>query len=177
MDNTFESKVHLKMNWFLGRLKNALKNLPDNPKPSCTGFYLCDYDHDTGLLIAEQIGIIPEEKKAKYFQFAIKKVMQTLSFGKTRSKEFENNALEQYPGAIKLYLNCAGVSGHDSMVDEAISVLWLITKELQGRVYDDDNYEFWLEVFGISLNIQKELVPDNKWISIIAKLITDSVPK
>ena len=26
MDNTFESKVHLKMNWFLGRLKNALKN-------------------------------------------------------------------------------------------------------------------------------------------------------
>ncbi len=152
------------------RLEIALKNLPDNPKPQCKGFYLAYYYKYGDTLTVEKIGDVPVEKQMKYFQFAVKKVMQTLSFGKIRSKEFENDTLEQYPGAITLINGCAGVSGHESMIDEAISTLWLIAIHNSGSMSNFNNWEVFLETARI---IGESVAPDNKFIPIIAKLMTE----
>lgn len=166
MQITFESALHSNMNEFLMRLEVALGNLPNNPKPECKGFYLAYYDREK--LTVEKIGDVPAEKEFKYLKFAVKKVMQTLEFKKIRSKEFADDALGQYPGAIALTNGCAGVSGHESMVDEAISALWLIYINSVWSIQKENHWEVFLETARI---IEATTASDNKWISIIAELI------
>ncbi|MFA6523929.1 MAG: hypothetical protein WC264_01255 [Candidatus Paceibacterota bacterium] len=182
MNNKFSSKAHPLMNSFLVYLQQALENLPNNPKPMCEGFYLAYYNPKKNTLITEKIGTVPAEKDFKYLHFACKKVTQTLQKNAIRSKNFENNDLEQYPGAFAIKTPsgtfCAGVSGHESMVDEAISILWLIAKKLISNENKDSNIELFVvsNMFRSLIKyeayrIQKEFVPDNKWISVIASLI------
>jgi hypothetical protein len=181
MTTKFVSKLHPEMNPFLSRLQNVLENLPENPKPSCEGFYLSYFNSKKGTLVSEKIGMIPDEKEFKYLHFACKKVTQTLREGATRSKQFENNDLEQYPGAFAIDTSsgtfCAGVSGYESMIDEAISALWLIAKKIisehDGSVADDFTYkpEFFHKIKFEAKEIQDMYAPDNKWISIIADLM------
>lgn len=171
--NKFSLESYRLMDPFWERLQKVLENLPGNPKPTCEGFFFAWYSFPLKRMIVEQIGIVPSDKKFKYLHFATKKVTQTLLFGKTRSKEFENNDLEQYPGGIKLYDGCAGTSGHESMVDEAISTLFLIAEYFTTRYSPRfiEQKEFWVKLNDFAQENQKMHAPDNKWIGIIAELM------
>lgn len=176
--NTFKSEFQPGMNFFLERLQIALENLPDNPKPDCKGFYLCEYLGYNRSIRTEKIGTIPISKNAKYLHFSTKKVTQTIFFDKQRSAEFENNALEQYRGAIKLDEDCTGVSGHDSWIDEAISGLWLITKYFLHRKWnlgmiEREPQKFWNKFKEAAREFSENDAPDNKWIVIIADLMAE----
>lgn len=179
METDFISRRQPLMNNFLFQLEQTLANLPNNPKPTCKGFYLADYDPTTKELLVEKVGSVPPEKDLKYLHYATKKVTQTLLFGATRSKEFENNDLEQYPGGFALKTSLGtygtGVSGHESMIDEAISVLWQVAKKII-RESDASNAfvaskRFYSKITSEAEEIQRTLAPDNKWIAIIAKMM------
>jgi len=167
------------MNPFLFILEYALENLPNNPKSACKGFYLAYYNPKKNTLVAEKIGIVPAEKDLKYLNLACKKVTQTLLNNSVRSKDFENNDLEQYPGAFAINTPsgtfCAGVSGHDSMVDEAISILWLLAKKIISENSSipvfTGSQEFCSLLRAEAYCMQETMAPDNKWIGMIAELI------
>lgn len=163
----FKSQFHPEMNEFLFLLQEALDRLPNNPKPQCKGFYLCDYDASSDALTVERIGDVPIEKYKKYFKFAMKKVTQTLEFGAVRSKEFENDKLEQYPGGVSFANGATGISGHESMIDEAGSILWRIHKI--NAITRDLNY--WITFPDRVNNMNDSIAPDNKWVMILANLI------
>ena len=182
MTVNFKSELHPEMNSFLVRLQKALENLPNNPKPECEGFYLAYYNALKNTLTVEKIGIVSVIKEFKYLQFACKKLTQTLFFGAMRSKEFENNDLEQYPGSFIINTEFGpfgvAVSGHDSMIDEAISVLWLIAKRIIEQNLKHKGYRIEDFLYDISIEakrIQKEFAPDNEWISKISiQMVIDS---
>ncbi len=160
---------------FWERLQKALENLPGNPKPDCKGFYFAWYCHKTNKMVCEKIGFIHPDKKFKYMHFSSKKVTQTLLFKKIRSKEFENNELEQYPGGIDILNGCAGTSGHDSMIDEAISVLFLIADSfvaLYGYPFLNTE-EFYEKLNKTAIKIEERYAPDNRWISFISTLMEE----
>ncbi len=163
---TYVSKSFPEMNEFLRRLEIALQDLPGNPKPSCTGFYLSYFDKDKEFLSTEKIGFVSVEKDEKYWSFAIKKVIQTLYYKKTRSKDFENSDKEQYPGGIQLESGCAGVSGHDSLVDEAIALLWLIHCEF---IRDCGLKNQFGTLLKHAYQLENTIAPDNTWIAFIAE--------
>ncbi len=175
----FESKQFPLLNDFLFRLQGVLKNIPNNPKSSCEGFYLTDYDSERGGLISEKIGFVPAEKDSKYLYLSSKKVAQTLYLGKNRSKDFENTDLEQYPGGIIFRYTPdvfgAGVSGHDSMIDEAIAILWSIVRRLIKLNGFDQSFatkiKFYRLVVMEARQVQATLTPDNEWVVIIAEYI------
>ncbi len=181
--NFISELLHPEMNHFLWRLQYALENLPNNPKPSCEGFYLAYYNPWKSTLVTEKFGYVPQDKDFKYMHFAGKKVTQTLLFGAKRSKDFENNDLEQYPGAITMngldsdLIFCAGVSGHDSMVDEAISALWLVAKQFMaenfrsGMLISHSNDKFFFYLKERAEEMQKRVAPDNSWIVPIAEIM------
>lgn len=182
MKNNFVSKHHPLMNPFLLRLQKALENLPNNPKPSCEGFYLADWDSKEEVLIVEKFGDVPHEKDYKYLHFAAKKATQVLYLKKYRSLEFANDSLEQYPGGVIIGsgLNSSGTSGHESMVDEAISFLWSIARRLIKR-YDGlesldvicKSRPFFYQILSDAEIIHEELAPDNQWIVKIASMMTE----
>ncbi len=188
------SKVHPEMNNFFLRLERALQNLPNNPKPECKGFYLAFYDGQTGITTCEPLGFIPEEKRFKYNYFAQKKCAQTLYLNKRRSKAFAKDKLEQYAGGIRCdyvpankenvvkgkIIDCAGVSGHESMVDEAIAALFIIARRINIIHSDGSTGSTFMEtsIFANHLltmaNVQRNgIAPDNHWITIIAELIVE----
>lgn len=178
----FFSKQYPEMNHFLSYLEKALENLPDNPKPACQGFYLAYYNPKKNKLVAEKIGTVPVEKEFKYLNFACKKATQTLLLNAVRSKDFENNDLEQYPGAFVIKTPagpfCAGVSGHESMIDEAISALWLIAKKIESESVSThvtgSTRMFYSQLRIEAERAQRESASDNKWISVIAGLMEKS---
>jgi len=184
MNGSLISKNDPMMNSFLFHLKYALENVLNNPKPLCEGFYLAYYDEKKDSTTIEKIGVVPEDKKSKYRHFASKKVTQTLLFGANRSKDFEDNNLEQYPGAIKLHdryeklIACAGVSGHDSMIDEAISALWLLGKRILDEERDCNNaYASSPRFFGKlkyeAVQFQAQYALDNQWIVEIVEIMAN----
>lgn len=182
MKKDFVSKQHPLMNPFLQHLQTVLESLINNPKPECEGFYLAYFNPRKNLLIAEKIGFVPLEKEYKYLCIACKKATQTIYLKKIRSKEFENDKLEQYQGGFVIYTLdgpfSAGVSGHDSAIDEAISILWLIAKKIIRE--SDATYafvasrKFYTLIKHEATNIQSEYAPDNKWINIIAEMMENN---
>ncbi len=175
MKTPFVSKFHPEMNPFLTRLEKALENLPNNPKPACEGFFITEFDFQALTLTTEKIGYVPREKQEKYFKFSLKKVIQTLHFGKIRSKDFEDDKLEQYPGAIKVENDCAGVSAHESMVDEAISLIWQTIKDVF-ILHDSEpsamhNRNFWQVFRSVAQVNQQRLAPDNIWVIPLSELL------
>ena len=124
----FFSHKHKRSNTFWENLQQALTDLPGDPKPACEGFYFADYNEITGFTL-EMIGEIPVEKRPKYMYFASKKVLQCMYLNAERSQEFADETKEQYPGGVNIKGYAAGVSGHDSLIDEAISVLWLFSNQ------------------------------------------------
>ncbi|MFZ4648811.1 MAG: hypothetical protein ACOYMB_04275 [Patescibacteria group bacterium] len=178
MKKAFVSVMNPKMNGFLSILEKALEQLPNNPKPICEGFYLTEHDCTENITIIEEIGYVPKEKDSKYRHFSAKKVTQTLFFQKMRSKEFENEELEQYPGAVKYRNWCVGVSGHESMIDEAISTLWAIAKTVREGKWSED---FSIRDYGVIKEMaelfQLNYAPDNQWITIIVRLMENLCDK
>ena len=166
------SKVRPSMNIFFERLRLALQNLPNNPKPECGGFCLAFYKEDTGVTTCESLGFIPDDKKFKYNYYAQKKCAQTLFLKKNRSKEFEHKNLEQFPGGIKIGKDCAGVSGHDSMVDEAIAAVFIFAYNFQ-QVYGESalKSEHFSKYLLQKALVLKSAMPDNQWPGIIVELI------
>lgn len=154
------------MDEFLRRLEIALSNLPGNPKPSCKGFYLSDTEMGEAGLVTEKIGIVPAEKDEKYLQFSKKKVLQTIEFKAIRSKEFEDYVKEQYPGAIQWEYGCTGVSGHDALVDEAISALWRIHRSF---IRDFGTPTLFSTFSRKAAQFENKYTPDNTWVSLIAE--------
>ncbi len=168
------SSIYPEMNPFLLLLGQVLKNLPNNPKPACAGFCLTYFDYIKETIVSERIGNVPPEKEYKYFFLSTKKVTQTLLLGKNRSKDFQNKKLEQYPGAIRLFDNCAGVSGHDSMVDEATAALWLIVINYlfsAKTIKPMEEEEFWTKVASTAKFVQTSVAPDNNWIYIMGEML------
>jgi ribosomal protein L29 len=172
----FVSIYHPEMNYFFLRLQKALGNLPENPRPECEGFYFADFDPQKGLT-AEEIGEAVAEKKSKYLHFACKKATEVLRYKAKRSKEFADDKAERYAGSFASSYGCTGISGHDSMIDEAIAVLCEATKHVI-RVNDSTNAflasdEFFRSLRAIALTWSENYVPDNKWVDIIANLMAD----
>lgn len=183
MKKFFISKEHPLMNPFLSRLKFALANLPNNPKPECAGFYLCFFDPQKGKMTNERIGDVLHEKETKYSRLAFKKAFDTFYFKTTRSKDFADDDLERYAGGFRLKKDSGedlyvGVSGHESMIDEAISALWLLGKNLLDE-YEDKGFvdiyassDLFFQKIAIEANqLQNDFLPDNKWIKIISELM------
>lgn len=177
----FKSVSYPEMNYFWERLQKALDNNVDNPKPSCEGFYLAYWNPKKCKMVVEKIGIVPKEKEYKYLNFAAKKLSQTLQFGAVRSKEFEDNEKEQYPGSFTITTDDgifgAAVSGHDSAIDEAISCLWLAGKQILSELavtsskegkkammaFADSDFFFEL-IQKRSFELKQIFAPDNEWI-------------
>lgn len=178
------SKVHPELNNFFQRLEKALNNLPDNPKPQCEGFFNAYYYNSTGITTCEPFGEIPPEKWFKYNYFAQKKCAQVQYLNKKnakcyRSKDFamDDETLELFTGGVKMADDSSGTSGHDSMIDEAISAQRLIASTLQlihGPIFLT-SHEFGIRLQSHSRDFRKRFAPDNKWVSIIADLIADQV--
>lgn len=197
MKTTFFSTIHPEMNLFWARLERALKDLPNNPKPSCEGFYVCDYNFLSNILNTEKIGVVPVMKEDKYRYFASKKVAETLYREKMLSRnfaennedlerftgafclwlnsppnfgtgEYRNDALEMSPGSLSLGIRCVGISGHDSMVDEAIAVLFLAAFGQRDNPLPFEHPNFWNYLYLKVLDFSKKNIPDNKWIGVIA---------
>ncbi len=156
------------MNEFLRRLEIALTNLPGNPKPSCKGFYIAYYDRHKKATTAEKIGFVPDSKDFQYLHFSLKKATQTLFLNKIRSKDFENSDLEQYAGGVQLANGCAGVSGHDPLVDEAIAILWLTHKEF---IFNYGTPNVFTILSKAAMLIEYTVASDNTWVGIIADRI------
>lgn len=171
--------------FFWERLLLALENLPDNPKPNCKGFYSAEYCKVNKIMTVEKIGFVPAEKDFKYLHLAAKKATQTLLFGKVRSKEFENSDLEQYAGGVNIYEGSNGTSGHDAIIDEAISAIRLTTIhlfkeegwELGPSDFIDNTFtetSFFLHLLVIKAGATMDkFMPDNKWVIKIALLMED----
>ena len=174
------SKIHPEMNNFFLRLEKALNVLPDNPKPQCEGFFIAYYDNITGITTCEPLGEIPSEKWFKYNYFAQKKCAQVQYLNKMnrkyyRSADFAENdeALELFPGGVKIGDDSSGTSGHHSKVDEAISALRLLATPLQrihGSTYLNSS------IFGSQLQIhahdfRKRFAQDNNFIAVLSNLI------
>lgn len=172
--STFYSILHPQMNIFLQRLEVALEQMPNNPKPQCKGFYLTFFNKETNYLTTEKIGIVPTEKNDKYFRFSLKKVLQTMEKGETLSRNFENDKLEQYPGAVNFQLGCTGISGHESMVDEAGSALWPIAFNLQQN-YGNDFFQNMKKSEPIFMSfvesVSRSVTIDNPWVMTLGGLI------
>jgi len=185
----FESKLHPEINPFLARLQKALENLPNNPKPECEGFYLANYDSKNDTLTNEKIGSVPSEKKSKYRHFASKKVTLTLLYKVARSKEIENGGFEETcpQGSFTFFaeseISCTGVSGHTSPIDEAISVLHELVKNLirhhesSPRETETTDYVdskvFYEELHFEAKKAQEICAPENGWISALAFIMAD----
>ena len=163
----FFSRKHPQTNPFWENLQQAITDLPNDPKPDCEGFYFANWNMETKELTTEAIGIIPENKLLKYLYFATKKVMQTVLFGRTRSAEFKNENLDQYIGGVCICGHAAGVSGHDSLIDEAIAILWLyFHKSDLWQITDPDP---WKQMLLNAQTFQNEQAKDNVWITIIGE--------
>ncbi len=119
---------------FNAKVLLALKNLPNNPKPQCEGFIVHDivkYKNSINLIENTfQVGIVPNEKRTKYQYFANKKAMETRYRRTPLSRNFAEADVEKerYPGGIFRDMDdiekAIGVSGHDSMVDEALALIY-----------------------------------------------------
>ena len=162
----FYSRKHPVTNTFWENVQQALTDLPGDPKPACKGFYFAEYDPLNGLSI-EAIGEIPEDKKFKYMYFATKKVLQTLYKGTSRSQEFMNKKMDQYIGGVIINGYGAGISGHDSLIDEALSVLWLHANKPQLSIIQHENP--WEQMCLNAMEWQRTQAYKNPWIEIIGK--------
>ncbi len=124
----FFRSEHPEENSFWEYLQEALAQLPNNPKPDCHGFYFAEYNHQTGILRAEKIGSIPEEKELKLLYFVTTKVTEALYSPKNRSEIISSGDFKKLRG-VCINGHCAGISNHHSLIDEAIATLWLFANE------------------------------------------------
>ncbi|MFH1608531.1 MAG: hypothetical protein ABH951_00735 [Patescibacteria group bacterium] len=168
----FKSKCFPEMDPFLQKLEEVLVKLPNNPKPSCKGFYLSDYDQTTNIMIVEEIGVVLREKKHKYLDYVSKKVTQTLLFKVNSSRELFRRNLGDAPiGSVFSSGYCVAVSGHVSEIDEAIAFLWLIARHFvisrKGIVMLPNFPLFFEEFIDICKELEKKWVLKNPWIKAI----------
>ncbi len=122
------------LNALNAKILAALVAMKNNPKPTCEGFYVFHYsqprrDKDP-IITLFKVGVVPEEKQSKYQYFATKKAMESAYRKSPLSRNFAEDDIdkERYPGGIfrslQYSLKAIGVSGHDSMVDEALALIY-----------------------------------------------------
>jgi hypothetical protein len=176
----FNSADSVNLFFFVDKMWKIIQDLSDNPKPECTGFYLTHYDYDE--CISEQVLFyeVPKEKVYKYLYFSNKKTYQPMHEGVLLSRDIADEKLDQYPGGVNiapcdvLHLmnigGSVGISGHESMVDEAMSALILAAKNSLWKIRRARSHctnlfkkEFWIQ-FEKELNTINATVPNNPWI-------------
>ncbi len=176
----FKSTLYPESNVFWAAIQKVLigneetnwkGTLLKNPKPECKGFYSTDYDKNKNILQGEAIGDIPEDSLPKYVLISSKKITQTLFFKKSRSKEFENEKLEQYQGGVIIGDRGAAISGHRAPIDEAVAVLRLLYED--AAYTDIIHVNVWKQLLLRAQKYQNENAFDNKWIPIIAQQIVN----
>jgi hypothetical protein len=169
---SFKSVNFPEMDPFLYIMEKAINNLLGDKKYN--GFCVAYYDSAKETIVAEKIGKMNSKKTLKCFYLSAKKVVETMIFGAKRSKDFEDKKIERFSGAVCLYENCAGVTGQDSMLNEAIAVSWLIAKDYLVNcqmVRPVKSEIFWRELSETAKYVEKHTTPDNGWVSAFADLL------
>ncbi len=176
----YKSDFYPIMNPVLHKLnQEVIEKLPNNPSHLEQGFVLCYYNHKTKTMTTESFGNIPIDKFFSHVEVATTKVTHTLSRMKKTSDQVMKGIGGDYleAGAIKIHEDCAGVSGHgivyEPLVCEAISVFWLIARDLYHQCGPNASQEigFWNRLTKQAIHIQTELSPQNRFISEMAELI------
>ncbi len=170
------------LNALNAKILAALLAMKNNPKPSCEGFYVCHYSQSKSkkgkdpVIILFKVGVVPEEKQSKYQYFATKKAMESLYKRSQLSRNFAEDDIdkERYPGGIfrnlQSFLKAIGVSGHDSMVDEALALIYHHAENAFRHVTERAGYVSWNANFLARIKNETKHIT-NPFIQPLAELV------
>jgi hypothetical protein len=121
---------------------NQLLALANNMVPTeleRSGGYLTILDGETGkVLLILSCGIIPPEKAEKYLEFSQEKAYRLFAHKEHKtSYESKDETNSMFPGAIRGEEGIYSFSGHQTDVDEAISIsaFYLIEPSMKARLH------------------------------------------